>query len=144
MAHVISGVEQRQRAADHHRGVLLRRHEDMGAHGGGGGLSVGARDTQGVGIAAHDGAPGLGAFIDGDMAGDSAGNLRIIVVNGGRADDQITLPQIFGVVAHSHRDTQGAQVLHCGAVIHIRTLDMQPHALENLRQRAHGNASDPC
>ncbi len=41
LAHPIAGVEQGQGAADHHRGIRLRRHEDVGAHGGGGGLAVG-------------------------------------------------------------------------------------------------------
>ena len=39
-AHPVAGVEQRQRAADHHCGILLGSQEDVGAHGGGGGLAV--------------------------------------------------------------------------------------------------------
>ena len=53
------------------------RHEDVGAHGGGGGLAVGAGDAQGVLIVLHDGAPGLGPLIDGDAPGDGPGDLGV-------------------------------------------------------------------
>ena len=70
VAHPVARVEQRQCAADHHGGVLLRRHKNVGAHGGGGGFAVGAGDAQGVwGSCASMAAPGLGPLIDGECPG---------------------------------------------------------------------------
>ncbi|MPN22991.1 hypothetical protein SDC9_170376 [bioreactor metagenome] len=79
----------------------------MGAHGGGGGFSVGAGDAQGVGIAAHDGAQSLRPLVDRDAPGHRAGNFRVVVVDGGGADDKVALAQIFRAVANVHMDARG-------------------------------------
>ena len=142
LAHPVAGVEQRQRAADHHRGVRLRRHEDMGRHGRGGGLAVGARDAQGVAIALHDGTPRLRPLVHGDAAGDGTGDLRVAVVDGGGADHRVAVFQILGGVPDGHLDAHGAQVLHGVALAHVRALHRHAHALQYLRQRAHTDAAD--
>ncbi len=64
-AHPVARPQQGQGAADHHGGVQSRRHDDMGAHGGGGGLAVGPGNTQSVLISLHNGAPCLSPFKDG-------------------------------------------------------------------------------
>ena len=135
-------MEQGQGAADHNGGVLLRRHENMGAHGGGCGFAVGAGDAQGVFVPAHQGAPGLGPLIDGDAPGDGSGDLRVAVVDGGGADHEVAVPQVFGVVADGHGDAFGPQTLHGVAVRHIGALDQQALAGQHLRQGAHGHAAD--
>ena len=142
LAHPVAGAQQGQRAADHHGGVGLGGHEDVGGHRGGGGFAVGTGDAQGVFILAHDGAPGLGPLVDRDAAGNSPGDLGIFVVDGGGADHQVTVAQVFGAVAHIHMDAKAAQTLHRGALAHVRALDGQAHAPQNLRQRAHGHAAD--
>ena len=141
-AHPIAGVQQRQCAADHHRGVCLGRHEDVGGHGGGGGLPVGSGDAQGVAVALHDGAPGLGALIDRDAPGHGAGDLGIAVVNGGGTDDRVAVFQVLRRVADGHGDPHRAQVLHGVALAHVRALHRHAHALQYLRQRAHTHAAD--
>ena len=135
-------MQQGQCAADHHGGVGLRRHEDVGGHGGGGGLSVGAGDAHGVLILPHDGAPGLRALIHGDAAGDGAGDLGVVIVDGGGTDHQIAVFQILGVVTDGHRYAGFAQVLHGGALVHVRALYRKAHAGQHLRQRTHGHAAD--
>ena len=142
LAHPVAGVEQRQRAADHHRGVGLRRHEDVGGHGGGGGLAVGAGHAQGVAVALHDGAPRLGALVYGDAPRHSAGDLRVVVVNGGGADHRVAVFQVLRRMAYGHGNAHGAQVLHGGAVGHVGALHRDAHALQHLGQRAHGHAAD--
>ena len=142
LAHPVAGAEQGQGAADHHRGVRLRRHEDVGAHGGGGGLAVGAGHAQGVGVVAHDGAPGLGPLVHGDAPGHGPGDLRVAVVDGGGADHEVALSQVLGIVADGHRDAQGPQVLHRVALRHVGALDAEAHTVEDLRQGAHGHAAD--
>ena len=94
MAHPVARVEHGERPADHDRRVRLGGHEDMGGHRGGGGFSVGAGDTQSVLIPLHDGAPGLGPLIDRDAPGYSAGDLGVIIVDGGGANDQLGVLQI--------------------------------------------------
>jgi len=142
MTHPVAGVEQGQRAADHDGGVLLSGHEDMGGHGGGGGLAVGAGDTQGVAIALHDRAPGLGTLVDGDSPGNRPGDLRVAVVDGGGADDGVAVLQAVGGVADGNGDAHGAQMPDGVAVGHVRALDGDAHALEHLGQGAHGHAAD--
>ena len=135
-------MEQRQRAADHHRGIRLGRHEDVGGHGGGGSLAVGAGDAQGVAVALHDGAPGLGALVDRDAPGYGPGDLGVAVVNGGGADHRVAALQVLRRVADGHGDAHGTQVLHRGAVGHVRALDGDAHALQYLGQGAHADAAD--
>ena len=142
VAHPVAGMEQRQSAADHDCGVCLGGHENVGAHGSGRGLAVGTGDTQGVGIMLHDGAPGLSTLIDGDATGHRSGDFRVAVVHSGGADHEIAVTQVFGIVADGHGDTKRAEVLDCIALRHVRALDRQPHAPQNLRQGAHGHAAD--
>ena len=91
VAHPVAGVEQGQCPADHHGGVLLRRHKNVGAHGSGGGFAVGAGNTQGVGVFPHQGTPGLRPLVDGNAPGDGAGDLRVAVMDGGGADHKIAV-----------------------------------------------------
>ncbi|CAN3977049.1 Competence protein ComM, partial [Dysosmobacter welbionis] len=142
LAHPVAGVEQGQGAADHHRGIRLRRHEDVGAHGGGGGFAVGTGHAQRVGIPLHDGTPGLGPLVHGDTPGHGTGDLRVAVVDGSGADHQIAVPQVFGVVADGHGDAQGPEVADRVALRHVGALDMEAHAPQHLRQGAHGHAAD--
>ena len=129
LSHPVAGVEQRQRAADHNGGILLRRHEDMGGHGRGGGLAVGTGHAQGVAVALHDAAPRLRPLVYGDAPCDGPGDLRIAVVNGSGADHRIAVFQVFGGVADGHLDPHGAQVPHRVALRHIRPLHHKAHAL---------------
>ena len=142
LAHSVAGVEQGQGAANHHCGVRFRRHEDVGAHGGGGGLAVGAGHAQRVGIPLHDGAPGLGPLVHGEPAGHGTGDLRVAVVDGGGADHQIAVPQVFGVVADGHGNAQGPEVADRVALRHVGALDLEAHAPQDLCQGAHGYAAD--
>ena len=142
VAHPVTGMKQRQRAADHDGGVCLGGHKDVSAHGGGSGFAVGACYAQGIGIVLHNGAPGLGPLVDRDAPGHSAGNLRIAVVDGGGADHELTVPQVIGIEADGHGDTQGAQVADGITFRHIGALDLEPHAPQDLRQRTHGHAAD--
>ena len=103
---------------------------------------MGAGDTQGVAVALHDRAPGLGPLVDGDAPGDSAGDLRVVVVDGGGADDGVAVLQVVGGVSDGDGDAHGAQVLDGVAVGHVRALDGDAHAVEHLGQGAHGHAAD--
>ena len=142
VSHPVAGVEQGQRAADHNGGVLLRRHEDVGGHGRGGGLAVSAGHAQGVAVSLHDRAPGLRPLVHGDAPCDRPGDLRVAVMDGGGADDRVAVLKIVGGVADGHGDAVVTQVLYSVAVGHIRALHGNAHALEHLGQRAHGHAAD--
>ena len=142
MAHPVAGVEQGQGAADHDGGVGFGGHEDVGAHGSCGGLTVGAGDAQSVGVALHDGAPGLGPLVDGDAPCHGAGDLGIAVVDGGGADHKVAVSQVLRVVADGHGDAQGPQVLHRVALRHVGALDCQAHTPQYLCQGTHGHAAD--
>ena len=114
----------------------------MGAHGGGGGLAVGAGDAQGVRVVLHNRPPCLGTLIDGNATGHGTGNLRVAVVDGGGANHEVAVAQVLRIVADGHGDAQGAQVLHSVAVGHVGALDGQAHAPQYLGQGAHGHAAD--
>ena len=142
LSHPIAGVEHGQCTSDHNRGVRLRRHEDVGAHGGGGGLSVGTGDAKGVGIAAHDGSQCLRPLIDRNPPSHRAGNLRVVVMDGGGTDHEIAIPQIFRAMPNIHMDSQGLQMLHRIALMDIGPMDHKAHSLQDFGQRAHGHAAD--
>ena len=101
-----------------------------------------ARDAQRVLVAAHDGAPGLGAFKDRDPPAARLGDLGIVVVYGGGADNEVHVAHVGRCVADGYLDAQGAQMLHGGALTHIRSGDAHTHTGENLGQRRHGDAAD--
>ena len=141
-AYPVAAVEHGKGAADHNSGVLLRGHENVGGHGGGGCLTVGAGDAQGVFILLHDGPPGLRSLKDGDAVGAGGGDLRVVVMDGGGADEELRPLDVLGYVAHMDGDAQGAQMLHRGTVAHVAALDLKAHAVKDLRQGAHGYAAD--
>ena len=103
---------------------------------------MGAGHAQGVAVALHDGTPRLGALVHGDAPRHSAGDLRVVVVNGGGADHRVTVFQVLRRMAYGHGNAHGAQVLHGGAVGHVGALHRDAHALQHLGQRAHGHAAD--
>ena len=142
LAHPVAGPQQGQGAADHDGGVQPGGHDDVGAHGGGGGLAVGAGDAQGVLVAPHDGAPGLGPLKDGDAGGVGGGDLRIVVVDGGGADDQLGLAQVLGPVADVDGDAQAPQVLHRGALPHVGAGDDHAGSVEHFGKGRHGDPAD--
>ena len=90
----------------------------------------------------HDGPPGLGPLEDGDAPGAGGGDLRVVVVDGGGADDKLRPLDVLGVVANVDGDAQLPQLLHHGAVRLVAALDGKAHAVEHLRQGAHGYAAD--
>ena len=135
-------MEQRQGAADHDGGIHLGGHDDMGAHGGCGGLAVGAGDAKGVLVVGHECAPGLSPLVDGDVCGVSGGDLGVVVVDGSGADHQILALHIFGKVTDDDLDAQSAQVLHRLALLHIGAGDDDAHAVQHFGQRGHGHAAN--
>ena len=135
-------AEQRQSAADHDRGVLFGGHEDMRCHRGGSRFAVRAGDAKGVLVGFHDGAPGLRALKNGDGAGNGSGDLGIVVMDGGGADDKVALTQVVRCVSDGDGDAKRAKMLHCGAFAHIAALHGKAHGEEFFRQRAHRHAAD--
>ena len=142
MSHPVGGVDQGQRAADHHRGIPLRLHEDLGNHGGGGGFAVGAGDADGVGIAPHENAPGLGALEDGNALGAGGGNFRVVIVGGGGADEERRAFNVLRPVADGHGNTLRLQLVGGGRAVHIRPGDHKTTGAEHQSQRTHGDAAD--
>ena len=138
----VARVEHGQGAADHHGGVRLGRHEDMGGHGGGGGFAVGAGEAHGIFIVLHDGAPGLGPLIHGDAPGDGPGDLGVFIVDGGGADHQVTVLQVLRRVADGHVDALGPQLADGIAFRHVGALNDQAHAQQHLCQGTHAHPAD--
>ena len=142
VADAVAGVKQRQCAADHHGGVGVRRHEDVRRHAGGGRFAVRAGDAQGVAVAVHDRAPRLRPLKDRDAACDRAGDLGIVIVDGGGADDKIGIAEIVRRVTDGHGNAQRAQALHGGGVVHVAALHGESHGMQDLGERAHRHAAD--
>ena len=71
-----------------------------------------------------------------------SGDLRVAVVDGGGADDQVLPCHVFGQVANGHRDAQGAQMLHSRAFFHIGAGDDEALPLEHFSQGGHGHTTD--
>ena len=119
-ADTVSGVQQGQRAAQHDGRVALCGHEYVGAHAGRGGLAVGARYAQRVGVVAHDCAPGLRAFKDGDAPSVGLDNLAVVIVYcGGTHDELYVRRNVHGAVSNLHIYAQGTQMLRFLALGHV-------------------------
>ena len=101
-----------------------------------------AGDAQGVAVAVHDRAPRLRPLKDRDAARDRAGDLGIIIVDGGGADDKIGIAEIVRRVTDGHGNAQRAQVLHGGGVVHVAALHGESHGMQDLGERAHRHAAD--
>ena len=142
VAHPVSCVEDRQVAADHDGGIPLSRHEDMGHHGGSGGLTMGTGEADGVFVFTHDHAPGLGTLKNRDTGGSGGLNFGIVIVGGGGADNAVRPLNILGPVADGNMDALGDQLVRGNGGIHIRTGHQQTHTLQHQAQRTHGNAAD--
>ena len=139
VAHPVAGPQGGQHPADHNGWVPLGGQEDVGAHRGGGGLAVGPGHAQGILIVAHEGTPGLGPLEHGDTGGPGGGDLRVVIVDGGGADDAVGPGHALGQVADGHGDAQGAQVGHLCALVHVRAGDHHPGTVEHLGQGGHGH-----
>ena len=142
MPHPVARLQQGQGAADHHRGVGLGRHENVGAHGGGGGLAVGARDAKGIFVVPHDGPPGLGPLEHRDARVQRGFDFGVPVVDGGGAHHAVGPLHAFRPVADDHRDAQLSQVEHGGALPLVGAGDLHPCPVEHLRQGRHGHPAD--
>ena len=119
-ADAVSGVQQGQRAAYHDGRVPLRGHEDVGAHAGGRGLAVGARDAQGVVVVLHYGAPGLCALENGHAAGAGLDYLGVVVMHRGGADDELDVGRdVHGRVGYLDVYAQAAQIAGLVALGHV-------------------------
>ena len=141
-AHPVPGVQQGQAAADHNGGVLLGFHKDVGHHGGGGGFAVGTGDADGFLVGLHNVAPGLGPFKNGNAQSAGGGNFRVVVVDGGGADDGFRALDIFGPVADGHGDALGQQTVGGRGVAHIGAGDGHAHIVEHQPQGTHGHTAD--
>ena len=138
----VTRVEQGKDAADHDGGIHTGLHQNMGQHGGGGGFAVGAADADGVFVVPHDDTPGLGPLENGDAGLPGGGDLGVIVVGCGGADDAVGALDVLGAVADMDLNAVGQQLVGGNGGIHVRARDLDPHALQHQPQGAHGNAAD--
>lgn len=87
--HAMSRAEQRQIAADHHGRVAPGFQENMRQHGRGRRFAVRAGHADGAAVGAHDKAPRLRALKNGQPRRARCGDLRVVVMGGGGADDAL-------------------------------------------------------
>ena len=142
VAHAMPGVQQRKTAADHNGGVKLCVHKDMGEHGGRGGFAMGAGDANCIFIVAHNHAPSLRPLKHRDSSGTGGGNFRVIVVDGGGANDAVYSLHVLGVVANIDLNATRDQFIGGHGGIHVRAGNLHAHAAQNQTQRPHRYAAD--
>ena len=142
LADAVSRAEQRQKAADHDRGVAVGLHEDVREHRGRRGLAVGTGDADGVFVRLHDIAPGLRALENGDALGAGGGDLGVVVMRGSRADEAVGALDILGPVADGDLNALGNQLVRRNGGVHVGAGDLHPHAPQNKAQRPHRHAAD--
>ena len=80
---------------------------------------MGARHAQGVFVVTHNGPPGLGPLKDGNARGQSSGDLRVVIVDGGGTDHTARPLYALRQVADDHRDAQGPEVVYRLTFLHI-------------------------
>ena len=86
---------------------------------------MGAGDADGVAIVHHDGAPRLCPLKDRDAGGAGGLDLRVVVVDGSGADDQVGTLDVFGKMADGHVEALLQQVLYVGVLVGVRAGDDQ-------------------
>ena len=131
-----------QLTAHHHGGIQPRLHGKGGDHRGGGGLTVGTRYANGVGIPAHDQTPSLRPADDRNTGRHRSCDFGIGIGNRRRADHQTHTLHIFRKMSHRYRNAGLAQMLGRGRLHTVRALHLSPQMHQHFCQRPHGNAAD--
>ena len=90
---------------------------------------MGAGDADGVAIVHHDSAPRLSTFKDGDAGSTGGLDLRVVVVDGSGADDQVSALYALGEMADGHVEPLLQQVLYVGVLVGVGAGDDQAAAL---------------
>ena len=103
---------------------------------------MGAGNADRVLVGLHNFAPGLGPLEDGNPGGPGGGDLRVVVVGGGGADNAGRAFNILGVVSDGHGNSFVFQLSGSIGFTHIGACYLHAHALEHQSQGAHGNAAD--
>ena len=129
VAHPVAGVQQRQIAADHHRRIHIRFHQNVGQHRCGGGFAVGAGNTDRILVGTHNHTPGLGTLEDRNTLGAGGGNFRIVIMGRCGTNYAASAFDIFCPVANGNVDALGDQFIRRNRRIHIRAGDGQTHSL---------------
>jgi len=111
-------------------------------HRGRGGLAVRAGDADRVAVGLHDVAPGLRALEDGDALGPGGGDLGVVVVDGGGADDAVGAADVLGAVADKDGDTVIDELARRNGGVHVGAGDLHAHAAQHEAERTHGDAAD--
>ena len=101
---------------------------------------MGTGNADGVFIALHQHTPSLSPLEDRNSHSPGGSNFRIVVVGGGSPDDAVCTLNVFGAVANEHLNTMGPELISRDRCIHVRTGDLDSHALENQTQRTHRDA----
>ena len=127
---------------DHDGRIALRLHEDVCQHRGRGRLAVRTGHADGVFVGLHDIAPGLRALKNGNALGAGRGDLRIVIVRSGRADQAVGVPDVFGPVANGDGNALGDQLVRGDGRVHVRAGDLHAHAPQHKPQRPHRHAAD--
>ena len=116
--------------------------QNLRRHGGGGSLSVGAADADGVVILGGDDAQQFTALQHRYAAGFGSDQLRIVRHNGCGVDDQIRPRNILCPLPQHHRDPQLPDSLQGLGFVVVRPGEIIAPAVENLRQGIHTGAPD--
>ena len=103
---------------------------------------MGAGNADGIFVGLHDLAPGLCPLKHRDTGSAGCGNLRIVVVGSGGADDAVSTLEIFCLMADDHGNALGDQLVGGSGGGHVGAGNGEAHALEHQAQGAHGNAAD--
>lgn len=103
---------------------------------------MGAGNADGIFVGLHDHAPGGGPLKNGDTQPPGGGDLRVVVVGGGSADDAVGPLNVGGAVADVDMDALGLQLLRGNGGVHVGARDVQAHPLQHQAQGTHGNAAD--
>ena len=136
-------VDQGKHAADGDGGILIRLHHDMGQHGRGRGLPVGAADGDAVFITCHDLAQELCPGHHGDAFFLTCPVLRVLRPDRRGKDRAVDIVRdVFPALSVKHLRADSAQMLSEFASRGIASADAESLFQEDLRQAAHTDAAD--
>ncbi len=136
-----AAAELRETPPDHDRRIQSRAIQHEADHRGRGRLAVRAGDGDAL-LLPHHLCQQLAAQDHRDAAVDRLDDLRIRHAHGRRADDDVDVADVGGVMSLVEVEAKGLQVRGHGRCLQVRSAHVDSATQQNLGQRAHPAAAD--
>ncbi len=136
------GAGRVESAADDEGRVEPGFGQATGGQAGGGGLAMGAGDSDAL-LEAHQFSQHLGAWHDRNVSCACGGHFRVVFFHGGRNHHGIGIDNVFGAMADGHADAFFAQTKRGRRGGQVGAADRETLVGEHLGDARHAGAANP-